>query len=80
MAKRYSGNEFVSVTIVTPCSSSARTVIADSVIAASNAVRTPVSANGGAPTTAIRGAPKDALITATGSVIIAAAAAKSPQA
>ena len=65
MAKRYSGNEFASVTSVTQCSSSARTVIADSATAAPNAVSMPDAANGDAPTTAINGAPKGSSIIAT---------------
>jgi hypothetical protein len=77
MAKRYSGNEFASVTSVTQCSSSARTVIADSATAAPNAVSMPDAANGDAPTTAINGAPKGGSIIATASAIIGAAADKS---
>ena len=76
MARRYSGNEFASVTRVTRCSSSVRTVIADSATAAPRAVRLPGSASGGAPTTAIKGAPQDGSILAIGSASIGAAAGK----
>ena len=77
MARRYSGNEFASVTSVTPYSSSARTVVADSATAAPNAVSVPDATNDAAPTTAINGAPKDGSIIATASAIIGAAAGKS---
>jgi len=80
MAKRYSGNEFASVTSVTPYSSSARTVIADSATAALHAASVPAPANGGAPITAINGVPKDGSIIATVSAIIGAAAGKSKRA
>ena len=65
MAKRYSGNEFASVAGVTQCSSSARTAIADSAIAAPRAVSMPEPANDGAPTAVTKRAPKDGLIIAT---------------
>ena len=76
MAKRYSGNEFASVAGVTQCSSSARTAIADSAIAARHAVSMPESTNDGAPTAAINRVPRDGLIIATASAITGAAAGK----
>jgi hypothetical protein len=80
MAKRYSGNEFASVASVTQCSSSVRTAIADSAIAARHAVSMPASTNDGAPTAAINRVPRDGLIIATASAITGAAAGKSMRA
>ena len=80
MAKRYSGNEFASVASVTQCSSSARTVIADSAIAAPRAVSMPEPANDGAPTAVTNRAPKDGLTIATVSAITGAATGKSMRA
>ena len=76
MAKRYSGNEFASVTSVTQCSSSAGTAIADSATAVPNAVSEPVSINDGAPTAATSRAPRDGSIIAIASAITGAAAGK----
>ena len=76
MAKRYSGNEFVSITSATQCFSSARTAIGDSATAASNAVSKPASGNDGAPTAATNRALKDGSIIAIVSVITGAAAVK----
>ncbi len=80
MAKPYSGNEFASVASATQCSSSARTVIADSATAAPRVVSTPESANDGAPTAVTSRAPKDGSIIATGNAITGAAAGKSMRA
>jgi hypothetical protein len=76
MAKRYSGNEFVSVTSVTQCSSSARIAIAGSVTAAPPAARKHASANGGVPTAATNGARRDGSIIAIVSAITGAADGK----
>ena len=76
MAKRYSGNEFASVASVTQCSSSARTVIADTATAALNAASKPGAGNGDAPTAATKSAPRAGSIIAIVSGNIAAAAVK----
>ena len=76
MARRYSGNEFATVTSVTQCSSFASTAIADSATAVPNAVSKPASANDGGPTAATNGVPKDGSIIATVSMITGAAADK----
>src|SRR5216684_3481036 len=76
MAKRYSGNEFASVTSVTQCSSSARTAIADSATATPNAVSKPASTKDGAPTAATNKAPRDGSIIAIVSAITVVAAGK----
>ena len=76
MARRYSGNEFATVTSVTQCSSFASTAIADSATAVPNAVSKPASTKGGAPTAATNRAPKDGSIIAIVSAITVAAAGK----
>ena len=58
----------------TRCSSSARTAIADSAIAARNAASKPAASSGGAPTAATSGARKAGSIIATGSGSTGAAA------
>ena len=68
MAKRYSGNEFALVTSVTQCSSSARTVIADSAIAARLAARKHGVSNAATLTAVISGVWRAGSIIATGNV------------
>jgi len=80
MAKRYSGNEFALVASVTPCSSSAGTVTADSATAATPAVSMRASVNDGAPIAATNEAPKAGSIIVTGSAITGAATGKSGRA
>ena len=66
MAKSFCGNVFAWAQSVTRFSSSARTVIADTVIAARSVASKPASVSGGAPTDGTSKAWKDGWITATG--------------
>ncbi len=65
MEKWFCGCEFVSARNAAPCSSSARIVIADSVIAAAPAAIKPAGASGAAPIAGINRVPKDDSIIAT---------------
>jgi hypothetical protein len=59
MAKRFCGNGFASVKAATRFSSSVRTAIADTAIAATYAASKPAAGSGGVPTAATNRAPKD---------------------
>ena len=76
MAKRFYGNGFASVQAATRFFSSARTVIADTATAATNAANKPVGSSGGAPTDATNRAPKGSSIIAIASTRTDAACAK----
>ena len=76
MAKRYSGNEFVSVTSATQCFSSARIVIADNAIAVGPAGSLPGAANGALPTGDTKEARRDGSIIAIASGRTGAACVK----
>jgi hypothetical protein len=76
MAKRFCGSGFALVKSVKRCSSSARTVIADTATAALNAASKPGAGNGDAPTAATKSAPRAGWIIAIANANIAAAAVK----
>ena len=67
MAKRFSGNEFAWANSVMRFSSSVRTVIVDTAIAARNAASKPASVSGGVPTDGTSRARKGGWIIAIGS-------------
>jgi len=73
MAKRFYGNGFASVQAATRFFSSARTVIADTATAATNAASKPAASSGAAPTAGTSRAPKGNSIIATASGNTAAA-------
>ena len=73
MAKRFCGNGLASVKAATRFSSSARTAIADTATAATNAANKPAANSGDAPTAAINRALKGGSIIATVSGSTAAA-------
>ena len=73
MAKRFCGNEFALAKAATLFSSSARTVIADTVTAANDAASKHDASSGDAPTDATKKAPKGSSIIATASGNTAAA-------
>ena len=77
MAKRFCGNDFALVRVAKRFSSSARTVIADTATAASNAANRPVASSGGAPTGVTNRVGKDGSIIATASGNTGAAAVNS---
>jgi hypothetical protein len=78
-AKQSCGNALAAGNNARQSSTSVRTAIADTAIAASNAAPKPVSISGGAPTRGINAALKDASIIATGSDCIATGAAAGNQ-
>lgn len=71
MAKWFYGNGFVLAMIVARCSSFARTVIADTAIAACRAAKLPAAGSGAVPIADTSKARRDGSITATGSAITA---------
>ena len=73
MAKRFCGNGFASVKSAKPCSSSARTVIADTATAAPHAANELAASSGDPPIGATNGAARDGSIIATASGNTAAA-------
>jgi hypothetical protein len=76
MTKQFSSIEFVSVRNATPCSSFARTAIADTAIAALHAAIKPGANSGSGPTNDTKRARKGGSIIVTASVSTGADAAK----